>query len=148
MPVSLQLSEEQLERTTSLFRLNAKAFPLLLAHLQESPQLTRFLNESLVPGVTRHHFQQEGEEMLSRTCYSDTGIASQPVDKAPGLEKIPCERNRGSLCKNKASASHKLIVPNTASCFHVAFVSAGGGQALSDLAGDVHFNQRGDFRQD
>lgn len=140
MPVCLQLSEEQ---TTALFRLHAKASLLLLALLQVSPQITHFPNESLVPGVTRHHIQQEGTEMLSRACYSDMGIAFQPVDKGPGLEKIPRERNRGSLCKNKASASYKLIFPSTASCFHVAFMPAVGGQATPELAGDVALHAAG-----
>lgn len=146
MPVSLQLSEEQLEQTTALFMLNAKAFLVFLAQLQVSPQITHFPNESLVPRLTRHHLQQEGAEMLSRACYSDTGVASKPVDKGLGLEKIPRERNRESLCKNKACP--KLIFPSTALCFHVAFMSAVGGQAMHDLVGDMHFIRRGEFRQD
>lgn len=140
MPVSLQLSEEQ---TTALFRLHAKASLLLLALLQVSPQITHFPNESLVPGVTRHHLQQEGTETLSRACYSDMGITFQQVDKGPGLEKIPRERNRGSLCKNKASVSYKLIFPSTASCFHVAFIMpAVGGQATPELV-DVALHAAG-----
>lgn len=112
VPVSLQLPEEQLEQTMALFRRDAQASLLLLARLRVSPQLTRFPNESLVLGVTRDHLQQQGAEMLSRARYSDTDISSQPVDKEPGLEKIPHERSKGSLCKNKASSCHELIFPS------------------------------------
>lgn len=81
VPVSLPLSEEQLEQTTALFSLHVKASLLLLAQLQVSPQLKCFPNESVVPGVTRHNLWPKGAEMLSRAHYYDTGIASQPVDK-------------------------------------------------------------------